>query len=98
MIADSMVSFKGVNNTYLPPSGPVHALDRINLDIASGEFITVVGRSGCGKSTLLNLVAGFERSDSGEILVSNCKISGPGLDRGVVFKRERRPRNRAALY
>ena len=47
----------------------VHALDDVELAIESGEFFTLLGPSGCGKTTLLRTIAGFNRQDSGEILV-----------------------------
>jgi ABC-type nitrate/sulfonate/bicarbonate transport system ATPase subunit len=63
-----------------------HALSDINLDIAAGEFICIIGASGCGKSTLLRIVAGFETLTSGELLVMGKPVSGPGPDRGMVFQ------------
>lgn len=61
-------------------------LDGIDLEIASGEFLCVVGKSGCGKSTLLNLIAGLEEPTQGEILLDGEKISGPGAERVVMFQ------------
>lgn len=51
-----------------------------------GEFLTVVGPSGCGKSTLLDLLSGLTQPSSGQILLDRRPITGPGLDRGVVFQ------------
>ncbi len=65
---------------------PFTALDTISLDIAQGEFLTLVGPSGCGKSTLLDLVAGLTTPTSGRILLGDRPVTGPGLDRGVVFQ------------
>jgi NitT/TauT family transport system ATP-binding protein len=62
------------------------ALDRLNLDIADGEFVTVVGPSGCGKSTAMNIAAGLLRPSSGDILVGDKPVAGPGPERGVIFQ------------
>lgn len=62
------------------------ALHDINLHIAEGEFVSLIGHSGCGKSTLLNLVAGLTQPTRGAMLLANKEIAGPGPDRGVVFQ------------
>src|SRR4029077_20308452 len=62
------------------------ALDGITLDVARGEFVSLIGHSGCGKSTLLNLVAGLLRPTAGFMLLANKEIAGPGPERGVVFQ------------
>ena len=54
-----------------------HALSDINLTIAQGEFICIIGASGCGKSTLLRIVAGFEQLSTGEMHVMGKSIAGP---------------------
>jgi nitrate/nitrite transport system ATP-binding protein len=66
--------------------GPFVALRDINLDVARGEFVSLIGHSGCGKSTLLNLVAGLTTPTSGVLLLEERELRGPGPDRGVVFQ------------
>ena len=62
------------------------AVDDFTLDVPEGQFLTVVGPSGCGKSTLLDLLGGLTQPSSGQILLDGTPITGPGLDRGVVFQ------------
>ena len=62
------------------------AISNISFDVREGEFITLVGPSGCGKSTLLDLITGLTKPTSGRILIDNKEITGPGLDRGIVFQ------------
>ena len=66
--------------------GRFHALREINLGVAKGEFVTLIGHSGCGKSTLLNLIAGLTLPTSGVLLCDNREIAAPGPERGVVFQ------------
>ena len=61
-------------------------LNDIDLEVASGEFVCIVGTSGCGKSTLLNLVAGLEKPSSGQVLLDGVEVKGPGADRTVMFQ------------
>ncbi|RUY62411.1 ABC transporter ATP-binding protein [Mesorhizobium sp. M7A.F.Ca.CA.001.09.2.1] len=62
------------------------ALDRLSLDIADGEFVTVVGPSGCGKSTALNIAAGLLKPSEGTVLVDGKAVEGPGPERGMIFQ------------
>jgi bicarbonate transport system ATP-binding protein len=61
-------------------------LENVNLEVNAGEFICVIGHSGCGKSTLLNMVSGFAKPSSGEVLLHGKPIKKPGPDRMVVFQ------------
>jgi NitT/TauT family transport system ATP-binding protein len=62
------------------------AVEDISIDLAAGEFLVLVGPSGCGKSTLLDLLGGLSTPSSGRILLDGNPITGPGLDRGIVFQ------------
>lgn len=62
------------------------AVEDITLELAAGEFLVLVGPSGCGKSTLLDLLGGLSTPTSGQILLDGKPITGPGLDRGIVFQ------------
>jgi len=62
------------------------AVSRVSIDVAPGDFVSVIGPSGCGKSTLLNIVAGFLTPSEGTALLDGRPINGPGADRGVVFQ------------
>ena len=81
----SNITVKNLCKTY-PGQPPVLALDRIDLDVAPGDFVALLGPSGCGKSTLLNLIAGFEPVTSGLLHVDQQPVAAPGPDRGVVFQ------------
>jgi nitrate/nitrite transport system ATP-binding protein len=66
--------------------GSFHALTRVNLTVARGEFVTLIGHSGCGKSTLLNLLAGLTTATEGALICAGREIAGPSPERGVVFQ------------
>ncbi len=82
----SGISIQRLNKVYKSRDGDVPALVDIDLDIADGEFVSVIGPSGCGKSTLLYILGGFIAADGGSMLVDGKPIAGPGLDRGIVFQ------------
>ena len=80
------VRIEKVGMTFQTRRGPFVALDGIDLAVAKGEFVALIGHSGCGKSTLLNLVAGLVDPSAGVLLCAGREIAGPGPDRGVVFQ------------
>lgn len=81
-----LISIKDVTKIYNTERGRTVSLDHVSLDVEQGEFITLVGPSGCGKSTMLNLVGGLLMPTSGEVLVNDEPVKGPGPDRGVIFQ------------
>jgi nitrate/nitrite transport system ATP-binding protein len=80
------VLVENVGQTFDTKKGKFVALREINLSIAKGEFIALIGHSGCGKSTLLNLIAGLTTPSSGLLLCDGREIAGPGPERAVVFQ------------
>ena len=80
------IKIEAVNKSFYGDGGTVVALQDINLNIASGEFICLLGPSGCGKSTLLNAIAGFSAPTSGTIWAGDKRVTEPGPDRGMVFQ------------
>jgi sulfonate transport system ATP-binding protein len=69
--------------------GSLTALEDVDLEVAPGELLALVGASGCGKSTLLRLIAGLEREHLGSVEVDGAPVDGPGPGRGVVFQEHR---------
>ena len=80
------VEFYQVTKTFPTPTGPQVIVEDFNLNIAEGEFVTLIGHSGCGKSTVLNMCSGLIPVTSGGIAVALREIDGPGPDRGMVFQ------------
>jgi nitrate/nitrite transport system ATP-binding protein len=80
------IQVQGVEQTFKTQKGPFVALRGIDLTVAKGEFVALIGHSGCGKSTLLNLIAGLTTPTQGSLICANREIDGPGPDRGVVFQ------------
>ncbi|TYB46649.1 ABC transporter ATP-binding protein [Actinomadura chibensis] len=81
------ISVSGLGKTFPVRGGEeVTALHDVSLDVAEGEFLVVVGPSGCGKSTLLDLIGGLAAPTAGRVLIDGAEVTGPALDRGIVFQ------------
>ncbi len=85
-LSTKFIEIQGVEQTFRTRKGLFPALRDINLTIAKGEFVALIGHSGCGKSTLLNLIAGLTTPTAGALLCANKEIKGPGPERAVVFQ------------
>lgn len=79
MARSGHLEIRGVRVTFTRGGGSFEALAGIDLDIAEGEFVAIVGRSGCGKSTLFNVVAGLQTAEAGDVVLDGSSIvSRPG--------------------
>ncbi len=85
-LTSKFIDIQNVEQTFKTKKGNFPALRDINLTVAKGEFVALIGHSGCGKSTLLNLIAGLTTPTNGTLLCANREIAGPGPDRAVVFQ------------
>jgi len=86
VIPPSKLAIEDVSKGFVTSTGPVLALDHINMHVNEGEFVCLVGPSGCGKTTLLNIIAGLEKPDSGHVLADGKPVTGPGRERLVMFQ------------
>lgn len=82
----NIITCRSVCKTFGTRGRPVPALQNVNLEVAAGEFLTVVGASGCGKSTLLRMLAGLEMPTSGSVEAVGATVRGPGAERAMVFQ------------
>ncbi|MDT8399869.1 MAG: ABC transporter ATP-binding protein [Pseudomonadales bacterium] len=78
-LSDTGIEFKTAN-------GPFRALQKVNLKVARGEFVSLIGHSGCGKSTVLNIIAGLYQATEGGVILEGREVNTPSPDRAVVFQ------------
>ena len=85
-MTEKLISIDGVAKRFPGAKGETTVFEDLWLRIDRGEFVCVIGHSGCGKTTLLNILAGLDTPSEGAILVGGKEISGPSLDRAVIFQ------------
>ncbi|MGH4117854.1 ABC transporter ATP-binding protein [Clostridium sp.] len=81
-----ILEIKNITKNFIQNGNKLEVHSDMSFSVVEGEFLCVIGPSGCGKSTLLKEIAGFEKIDSGSITLSGNKISGPGINRIMVFQ------------
>lgn len=85
-IINPILELTGVGIEFPTPKGSFKALTDVNLKIAKGEMISLIGHSGCGKSTVLNIVAGLLQATEGGAVLEGKEVNEPGPERAVVFQ------------
>jgi NitT/TauT family transport system ATP-binding protein len=90
-IAANKIAARGISRVfYIKRPGEARreftAVENLDLAVKKGEFVTIVGPSGCGKSTFLDILAGLSEPTTGEVYIDGHRVTGPGLDRGVVLQ------------
>ena len=86
MSSRAYLSIENVGVTFSAGARSTEVLKGVDLAVAQGEYISIIGHSGCGKSTLLNVVAGLLPVTIGAVIVDKEAVSAPGPDRAVVFQ------------
>ncbi len=83
-----LVEIDGLARRFASPGSepPLTVFEDVSFDIERGEFVCIIGHSGCGKSTILNVLAGLDRASEGVVTMDGSELTGPSLDRGVVFQ------------
>ncbi len=86
-MAQSFLQIQKLAKRFLSKNQPtLTVFEDINFNIEKGEFVCIIGHSGCGKSTIMNTLSGLDQSSEGTVIMDGKEVSGPSLDRGVVFQ------------
>lgn len=80
------LSLRNLTKSYGSGDAATHVLAGLDLEVAPGEFLAILGFSGSGKTTLVSAMAGLIELDVGEVLANGEPVDGPGTDRGVIFQ------------
>ncbi len=89
MAGTNEVNISHIRQDFRMPTGSLEVLRDINIDLKSGEFVSIVGESGCGKSTLLRIIAGLDKPTDGEVLIGGKKVTGVSSRVGILFQESR---------
>src|SRR5277367_6335374 len=84
--AEPLVSVTNVQKTYFTRQAPVQAVASASVDVARGEFVSLLGPSGCGKSTLLMMIAGLDAPSQGTVSVAGRAMVAPRPETGIMFQ------------
>ncbi|MDR9798049.1 MULTISPECIES: ABC transporter ATP-binding protein [Aeribacillus] len=82
----TIIKVENLSKSYTNKNKEIHVLDNISLEIKQGEIISILGESGCGKSTFLNIIGGFEKADSGQVLLDGNVVNQPNRKCIMLFQ------------
>ena len=88
-MSSPMLEIKKVNKSFQNAGSITHVLDRIDLSVKEGEFVSIIGPSGCGKSTLLKIIAGLDTDHEGSVLLGGQQVDRPSRQKGFIFQEHR---------
>lgn len=86
VIPANSIDINNVSVSFKTPQGIYTAVKNISLSVKKGEIVTLIGHSGCGKSTLMGTISGMVKPTGGTVLANGKLVTGPGVDRGIVFQ------------
>ncbi|MDR2638590.1 MAG: ABC transporter ATP-binding protein [Helicobacteraceae bacterium] len=89
MAVEPILQIRNLSKTFELKGADNRVLDRVNLSVDEGEFVSIIGASGCGKSTLLRIIGGLETASGGEVIFEGSAVSKPSRDRGFIFQDHR---------
>ena len=85
-IHNNSIEIENVTVSFKTPKGIYTAVQDISLSVKKGEIVSLIGHSGCGKSTLMGSISGMVKPSGGRVLANGKEVTGPGVDRGIVFQ------------
>jgi nitrate/nitrite transport system ATP-binding protein len=80
------LEIENLSRRFPTKGGELTVFENASFTIDKGEFVCIIGHSGCGKSTIMNVLAGLDAPTDGNVFMDGVEVSGPSLDRGVVFQ------------
>ena len=81
-MTESLIHIEGIAKRFAGTT----VFENVHFSIGAGEFVCLIGHSGCGKTTILNVLAGLDEASEGYVFVGGREVSGPSLDRAVIFQ------------